>query len=116
MLMGATLPVLAKYIIREQQALARRIGLLYGINTLGAAAGCATVGLLLIGTLGVLQSAVVGSAIYLMIAFMAGALTLSARLKRDSTKGFEETWKQPARPVASAPPGSSREVVALVVV
>src|SRR5437762_12151595 len=57
MLMGATLPVLAKYIIREQQALARRIGLLYGINTLGAAAGCATVGLLLIGTLGVLQSA-----------------------------------------------------------
>ena len=74
MLMGATLPLLAKYIVGEQQALARRIGLLYGINTLGAVIGCAAAGLLLLGTLGVLRSALVGSAIYLMIAVMAAAL------------------------------------------
>jgi predicted membrane-bound spermidine synthase len=76
MLMGATLPLLAKYVVRERHALARRIGLLYGINTLGAAIGCATVGLFLIGALGMLYSAVIGSAIYLSIAMLAGVLVL----------------------------------------
>lgn len=72
MLMGATLPFLAKYVVRERGMLAARIGLLYGINTLGAAIGCALAGLWLIGTLGVLQTAEVGSAIYLLVALIAG--------------------------------------------
>src|SRR5258706_11273661 len=84
MLMGATLPLLAKYIIREQQALARRIGLLYGINTLGAAIGCAAAGLVLLGAVGVLRTALVGSTIYLSIAVMAGALILRARNRPDT--------------------------------
>ena len=58
MLMGATLPILAKHVIREQEVLAQRIGVLYGVNTLGAAIGCAAVGFVLIGALGVLQSAI----------------------------------------------------------
>jgi spermidine synthase len=78
MLMGATVPLLAKYLIREQQAVARRIGVLYGINTLGAAIGCAAVGLVLIGTIGLWQSALVGAAIYASIAVLIGFLVLSA--------------------------------------
>src|SRR5258706_9382744 len=85
MLMGATLPLLAKYIIREQQALARRIGLLYGINTLGAAIGCAAAGLFLLGALGVLRTALVGSTIYLTIAVMAGAVLTSAPSQEEAT-------------------------------
>jgi spermidine synthase len=123
MLMGATLPLLAKYIIREQQALARRIGLLYGINTLGAALGCAAAGLLLLGALGVLRTALVGSTIYLTIAVMAGALILRARHKADTAtpqargEMVAEYAGEPVAAARSAPPaGSSREVLALVVI
>jgi predicted membrane-bound spermidine synthase len=111
MLMGATLPLLAKHVVRERDALARRIGLLYGINTLGAAIGCAAAGLLLLGALGVLGSALVGSAIYLTIAVMAGALILGAHPKAPGATA------EPPSTVTSVPPtGSSREVGALVVV
>jgi spermidine synthase len=38
-LMGATLPVLVEAMVRQQGAIALRVGLLYGLNTLGAVAG-----------------------------------------------------------------------------
>ena len=120
MLMGATLPLLAKYIIREQQALARRIGLLYGINTLGAALGSAAAGLLLLGALGLLRTALVGSTIYLTIAVMAGALILRARQKADTAT--PQAWGEmfagePTAAARPAPPaGSSPGVLALVVI
>ena len=120
MLMGATLPLLAKYIVSEQQALARRIGLLYGINTLGAVIGCAAAGLLLLGTLGVLRSALVGSAIYLSIAVMAAALILSTRRQAHGSAVSVEARTEggtPALATTSTPAeGSSREVSALVVI
>jgi predicted membrane-bound spermidine synthase len=124
MLMGATLPLLAKYLIREQQALARRIGLLYGINTLGAAIGCAAVGLFLIGTLGVLQSALVGSAIYVAIAALAGWLVLRAptadgavAVNRAATTDRSTTQTPaPTMPTGATPSDSSGGVVVLVLV
>jgi spermidine synthase len=93
MLMGATLPILAKHVIREQEVLAQRIGVLYGVNTLGAAIGCAAVGFVLIGALGVLQSAIVGSLIYLSNAALAGMLTRRVAPER-----------KPAAPTAAAAP------------
>jgi len=78
MVMGATLPFLARHVVREQGTLARRIGVLYGINTLGAAIGCAVAGLWLIGTLGVLQSAQVGSAVYFLVAVVAAVRGITA--------------------------------------
>ncbi len=39
LLMGATLPVLVSALVRESEHLTRRVGLLYGVNTLGAVAG-----------------------------------------------------------------------------
>jgi len=114
MLMGATLPLLAKYLIREQQAVARRIGLLYGVNTLGAAIGCAAVGLLLIGALGVWRSALVGSAIYVSIAALVG-LWVPISPVADGTAAASAVDTPPARVV---PAGStdSRSVVALVLI
>jgi predicted membrane-bound spermidine synthase len=76
-LMGATLPVLARYLVRQPSHLARRIGFLYGLNTLGAAVGCGLVGFVLIGLYGVLESALTASCIYLVIAGLA--LLLSRR-------------------------------------
>src|SRR5215207_620546 len=106
MLMGATLPLLAKYVVREQEALARRIGVLYGINTLGAAIGCATAGFVLLGRLGVLGSSLVGSAIYLTIAIMAGALILNARGSQPALNAAAPETPADARVAPGSPSGS----------
>jgi len=70
-LMGATLPVLARFLVAERSQLAQRIGVLYGLNTLGAVAGCILVGFVLIAGLGVMASALVAAGIYLAIAAAA---------------------------------------------
>lgn len=86
-LMGATLPVLSRYLVRERQQLAQRIGVLYGLNTLGAATGCALVGFVLIGWLGVIETALLASALYLIIATVAGGLTVHERgMLRESSQ------------------------------
>src|SRR5262245_28313443 len=77
-LMGATLPVLARFLVAERSHLAQRIGVLYGLNTLGAATGCLLVGFVLIAGLGVIESAIVAAAIYLAIAAATLGLDLLA--------------------------------------
>ncbi|MGR3178992.1 MAG: fused MFS/spermidine synthase [Candidatus Anammoxibacter sp.] len=52
-LMGATLPVLSKFIIRQYKEIRSGVGLLYGVNTFGAALGCLITGFFLIKTYGV---------------------------------------------------------------
>lgn len=74
-LMGATLPVLVKHLARQRSHLARCVGLLYGVNTLGAACGCALAGFALIGLIGVVQAALVGSALYGCIGVVALGLS-----------------------------------------
>jgi len=73
--MGATLPFLARYLIETRDTLAERIGVLYGINTLGAATGSLVVGFALMGTIGVLGSSMVSAAIYGGIGVLAMALS-----------------------------------------
>lgn len=51
--MGGTLPVISKVALRHEQRSGRTIGELYGINTLGAVAGCLLTGFVLIKTLGI---------------------------------------------------------------
>jgi spermidine synthase len=113
MLMGATLPVLARHVVREQRVLAERIGVLYGVNTLGAAVGCAVVGFVLIGALGVVQSAAVGSAIYLSNAALAFALGL----RLTGRTGLDEIAPDAAQSVAPPALGSpSGRTTVLVIV
>ena len=52
LLMGMSLPLLAKALARNIEIAATRIGLLYGVNTLGATAGAFGAGFLLIGMVG----------------------------------------------------------------
>jgi hypothetical protein len=44
-MMGATLPILVAYVMRSYRSVGVSIGLLYFVNTLGAALGAATTGL-----------------------------------------------------------------------
>jgi spermidine synthase len=60
--MGFTLPVLVhacRRISREDPVTSRRIGLLYGLNTVGAAIGCLLVGFVLLYKLGVFATVLV---------------------------------------------------------
>lgn len=52
-LMGATLPVLSRFVIRSLSHLGRRVGDLYATNTLGAVLGCGAAGYYLIPALGI---------------------------------------------------------------
>ena len=113
MLMGATLPILAKHVVREHTVLAQRIGVLYGVNTLGAAIGCAAVGFVLIGALGVLQSAFVGSLVYLSNAALAGVLTRRAARNGSSAATTSVAAPQTSPPV---PTDSSWRTTVLVAV
>ncbi|MEQ1507920.1 MAG: fused MFS/spermidine synthase, partial [Myxococcota bacterium] len=70
-LMGGTLPILARWLVRTRDDLGASIGSLYATNTLGAAIGCALVGWVWIGWLGVSGSAALASAIYAGIAVVA---------------------------------------------
>ena len=52
LLMGVSLPLLARAIVREIDGAAERIGWLYGLNTLGAGLGAIAAGAVIIGTFG----------------------------------------------------------------
>jgi len=70
-LMGATLPIISKYYVTDNARLGTQIGILYGINTLGAAVGCLLTGFLLISVLGVLQTVLLTACVNLFIGISA---------------------------------------------
>ena len=55
-LMGATLPVLTKFIVRKTDVSGLWIGSLYSLNTLGAVVGCSLAGFWLPGWIGITRS------------------------------------------------------------
>lgn len=76
-LMGLSLPLLAKAIVRSIATASQRIGWLYGMNTLGAAAGAFTAGCFLIGTIGFESAVYVAAIVNLVVA--AGAIVIAPR-------------------------------------
>jgi predicted membrane-bound spermidine synthase len=78
-LMGATLPFLARFLTRSKTELAGEVGRLYGFNTLGAAIGTLGVGFVLIGLVGVAGSSLFASIVYTGV---GGFSLLAARRER----------------------------------
>jgi spermidine synthase len=62
-LMGATLPVLSRYVVRAHATLGWRVGLLYALNTGGAVLGCLAAGYVLIGSVGLYETVAIGAAL-----------------------------------------------------
>lgn len=60
-LMGATLPILVAALVRRHEGIAGHVGLLYGINTLGAVTGVLTATFLLFPSIGLWRTNVVGA-------------------------------------------------------
>ena len=79
-LMGATLPTLARYLARRRSELGSSFGRLYAANTIGAIAGTLVAGLVLIELLGLTATLVVGA-----IGSATAGLSALAIDRRDSS-------------------------------
>ncbi len=74
LLMGLSLPLLARAVVARLEQAAGRIGWLYGINTLGAAAGTLLGGFWLVGTFGFSTALQVGAALNALAALLTLAV------------------------------------------
>ena len=88
-LMGATLPLLARYAVHSPQQIGRRIGLLYACNTVGAVVGALAGALLLLPVYGLMKSIWTAAALNVLVAGLAFLLNRSVA--------------EAAQPTASAP-------------
>ena len=99
-LMGGTLPVLSRHVVRETRDLAGGVGALYGLNTAGAAAGCLITGFFLVEHLGVRGSIAAGAALNLLLAAAFLALRAAHR-----GRGTRAPGPGAASPAESPPAG-----------
>jgi spermidine synthase len=76
-LMGGTLPLFCRHFVVDESRIANSVALLYGVNTLGAAVGCATTGFLLLPEIGVRAAIWVGFCLNLIV----GIGVISLRLR-----------------------------------
>ena len=79
-LMGATLPLLARFVTTGGQVRGRPIGLLYSMNTVGAVLGCAVTGFVLLATYGYTRTTLIGAVLNVGVGILA--IALSARYER----------------------------------
>lgn len=108
-LMGATLPILSRFFVTEDATLGRRVGLLYALNTLGAVAGTASAGYLLLPALG--MQATLALAAALSVAVGAVILVVDHRLAAGAGGA---PARQPLLPYPGPGAGGPRAVVAVI--
>ncbi len=77
-LMGATLPLLARFAVTRDEQIGPRVGLLYAVNTLGAIAGTTAAGFVLLPALGLRATVYVGAAVNALVFGAAAALARRA--------------------------------------
>ena len=78
-LMGATLPVLAKQVVRTDAEVGRRVGALYAINTLGAVLGTLVAAFVLLPRLGLSGTVLAGAGINALVFGLAAVISIGAR-------------------------------------
>ncbi|MEE8165158.1 MAG: fused MFS/spermidine synthase, partial [Myxococcota bacterium] len=90
--MGATLPMLTRYVVRTEAQIGPRVGLLYAMNTVGAVGGTVTAGFLLLPAIGLTETVWVGVAINSVVFLIAAGIARSIT-------PIERTSAEPARTV-----------------
>ncbi|MDB4512330.1 fused MFS/spermidine synthase, partial [Arenicella sp.] len=75
--MGATLPLLTKYVVQSKEQIGTRVGLLYATNTFGAIGGTVVAGFVLLPLLGLNGTVYVGAAINLLVFLIAAWIAKS---------------------------------------
>jgi spermidine synthase len=94
-LMGGTLPVLSSHTKTHHVSFTRRIGLLYGLNTLGAVIGVLWSGIFSIGALGERATLYIGLVITLVVAFLAARLSKTGQAPT-ATDASPQAFDEPA--------------------
>ena len=109
--MGATLPMLTRYVVRSEDQIGPRVGWLYALNTVGAVGGTVTAGFLLLPALGLSGTVWVGVFINFLVFVIAAyiARTLAPLGAAHDTDRRTEplTVTDPAGPVAAASDGAT---------
>jgi len=108
-LMGGTLPVLGKLLLRERAGLGVRAGILYGINTLGAVLGTFAAGFFLLPLLGMRGTTWTAVCVNLGVALLA--VGLSRRIPIAAVSVPPEQLPAPSSPGTS--PRLRRAVLAV---
>jgi spermidine synthase len=98
-LMGATLPLLVRFFVREEATLGRQVGLLYSVNTWGAVGGTLLAGYLLVPALGIRTT------LWLAVVANLGIGTLILVFDRHLQRLAADA---PGGPAAAAPAAASR--------
>lgn len=97
--MGGTLPVLARLITKSRATPGRFVGMLYGLNTLGAVLGAGATGFFLLPTLGLKRAMGIAAATNVLLGVTAIVLSRGSRAGRDlpsdATVKIEETPRLP---------------------
>ena len=103
-LMGATLPLLARHAVRNDDQIGPRIGLLYAINTAGAIAGTLVTAFVLLPGLGLRGSVYVGVASNLVVFAVAALLARRAvpAAPAADAVALESAWVLPAIAISGA--------------
>lgn len=104
-LMGGTLPILARFVVRQAERLGSGLGLLYAVNTFGAVVGCFLAGFVLIPGIGLPGSVALAVALNLAI----GLLVLG--LAREDLASAAPATAPTGEDAAPAPAGTSGENV-----
>jgi spermidine synthase len=99
-LMGATLPLIAKFATRDYAMRGRAIGFLYGINTLGAVTGCVAAGFWILPTFGYTLATVFGAS-------LNGVAAIASAVLSRYLEGVESVDK------LAVPPAKSEDALSL---
>ena len=73
-LMGGTLPLFCRQYVTSNSRIASSVGVLYGVNTLGAALGCVAAGLVLLPTVGLRLTVWIGAALNILCGIAVASL------------------------------------------
>ncbi len=84
-LMGATLPLLARYAVSEDSQVGPRIGVLYAVNTFGAIIGTLVAAFVLLPALGLRQTVYIGVAGNALVFLAAAALARGVPVAQSAT-------------------------------
>lgn len=103
-LMGATLPLLSRFVTSSLDIVGKRVGTLYSVNTLGAVAGATLAGFLFLPALGLSKTTILAAVINLLLC--ATVVSVSPKLER---KGREPADQASGEPEPAAVSLSSEE-------
>lgn len=122
--MGATLPLLAKFVTSSLEAVGKRIGSLYAANTLGAVGGAAIAGLYLLPGVGLMKTtmiaALINFALIVIVVITSRTLerspgSVSANSAGDQSTDLQASTADHSGTAATATPVISRQVIAVMI-